>query len=256
MCELLKSAIECPANPNSESHIGICRTFAAFRYRRTGSRKSSVVWVSIRHPFPALAALVWLGPLDIDKWEELGLVVLSIANTIEPFTMTATGIVGTSSASMKEFKSAGFGAVGVNGALVILLGGSESTASAALGAAGAVDARTGSFTAANINPSRWPSADPVGGIAAFTASATGTTTTRTVTIDGVTVWITADGRRWFKEPVSALPDAVPAVIRVSGAPALDEPRRWLRRGGDAPWSGLSIGGRVIESLGVGHAAAA
>ena len=82
----------------------------------------------------------------------------------------------------------------------------------------------------------------------------GTVATRKVTIAGVTVWITADGRRWLKEPARAPLGAVPAATRVSGAPSACAIGDMLRPGGVAPWLGLTIGGRMIESVGFAVAA--
>ena len=220
---------------------------ASFRWNREGKRAVNGTLLHKSHVDPA----VWLDqclPGAIVK------VTATISATIPAFVMVATGIVGASmAATMGEFKSEGFGAVGVNGAFVILIAGFESTASAAVGAAGAVAARIGSFTAMNTNSSHRPSGGPDGGIqvGAFTSAASAKleSTTRTMVIDGVTVWITADGRRWFREPPVGAAEPPRRIVRDRGVPSAAEVGQMLRPGGAAPWSGLSVGGRAVESVG-------
>ena len=58
------TSVVCVSDPNKESILGSETHTTAYRYRRAGQRKGGTVQVSNRHPFPALAALAWLGPLD------------------------------------------------------------------------------------------------------------------------------------------------------------------------------------------------
>ena len=156
-------------------------------------------------------------------------------------------VIGTTAASIGEFAAAGTGVVSIS---------VRAIADALLGAFDASmwgDALIGDFIV--VGDDDEPSGGSGGGIAAFAAAASGNLeSTRTVTIDGMTVWITPDGRRWFQEPPAA-PPAPRRIIRYSGEPALDSPARWLRPGGAAPWSGLTVGGRAVESVGVRRAAA-
>ena len=55
--------VECVSDPNKDSILG-SETHSSYRYRQAGKRKGGTVYVSNRHPYPALAALAWLGPLD------------------------------------------------------------------------------------------------------------------------------------------------------------------------------------------------
>ncbi|MEI7610301.1 MAG: hypothetical protein WCJ64_23220 [Rhodospirillaceae bacterium] len=195
-------------------------------YRLVGQRGplDSTAWIDpARHPDPRAALEAVLGPLS-------------------KFTISGPLVTGTMAESVGEFMSAGTGVVNIPVRAIAdaLLAAFDGYAWGDVGAGGMVDSLIGGFVV--VGDDNVPSGK--------------LESTRTVTIDGVKVWITADGRRWFKEPVSEPLNAVPAVIRVSGAPELDAPGQWLRRGGDAPWSGFTIGGRPVESVGVGLAAAA
>ena len=194
--------------------------------------KDSTAWIDpVRHPDQRAALEAALGPLS---------------------KFTSSGITGTMAASVGEFTAAGTGVVSISVRAIAdaLLAAFDAHAFGDVGAAGAVDAQIGEFVV--VRDDELPSGGPEG---AFTSAAVGSLeSTRTMVIDGVTVWITADGRRWLQEPASAPLGAVPAMIRVSGAAELYEPGAWLRPGGAAPWSGLLVGGRAIESIGLRLAA--
>ncbi len=74
---------------------------------------------------------------------------------------------------------------------------------------------------------------------------------RTVEVDGVTVWVSEDGRRWFHQPTAAdLAASKPVVIADTPAPTDAVAARLHPHfpGDELPPSGFTVRGRPLETV--------
>ena len=164
-------AVECVTNAYiHNSYIGMRDTFAAYSYRLADSRKGATVHISDRHLYPGLAAVAFLGPLDLSRWapvqpSQAALVTGAMSATIASFNCSATGIVGTTatlSVTLLPFTAIAFTTL-VSGFVTATVGSFSASGAGFVGAIGSADAAIDDFIA-NSNSDGWPADGPGDGI--------------------------------------------------------------------------------------------